>query len=129
MAANVLIIESEPWLGDHYQQTMERHGYTVMRATDGHSAIDMIDDNPPQAIIMSVLLHGPSAFALLHELQSYIDTAGIPVIMCSSLSGLVLDDLRPYGVQRLLDSSSMQPQDLVAAVRSVNIKIDEDDSE
>lgn len=125
---SVLIIESEPWLGDHYQQTMERHGFGVTRATDGHSAIDMIDDNPPSAIVMSVLLHGPSAFALLHELQSYIDTAAIPVIVCSSLSGLTLEELRPYGVQRYLDSTSMQPGDIVAAVRGVTISVDEDDS-
>lgn len=119
MSGQILIIESEPWLGDHYQQTLERHGYAVVRASDGHTAIDMIDDNPPSAIVMSVLMHGPSAFALLHELQSYTDTAKIPVVMSSSLSDLALEDLKPYGVHRLIDSTSMQPSDVVGAVRSV----------
>ncbi len=119
MPGYILIIESEPWLGDHYQHVLERHNFTVARAADGHTAIDMIDDSPPSAIVMSALLHGPSAFALLHELQSYTDTGKIPVIVSSSFSDLTLDDLRPYGVHRLINSISMHPQDIVAAVRSV----------
>lgn len=119
MAKRVLIIESEPWLGDHYQHVLEKHGFATLRAVDGHAAIDMIDENPPSVIIMSVLMHGPSALALLHELQSYTDTAKIPVVICSSLADLTIDELRPYGVDRLIDSTSMHPNDIVAAVRSV----------
>jgi DNA-binding response OmpR family regulator len=118
MNQTVLIIESEPWLGDQYQQSLERHDFGVMRSSNAYTAIDMIDQQPPVAIIMSLLLNGPGAIGLLHELQSYVDTARIPVIVCSSLPNLQLDELRPYGVQRLIDTTTMQPDDIPAAVRS-----------
>lgn len=117
----VLVIESEPWLGDHYQRQLEAHGYNVTRASHAYAAIDSVDSTPPVAIIMSLLLDGPGALNLLHELQSYTDTANIPVIVCSSMTDLDLDELSPYGVKRIINSTSMYPGDIVAAVRGVTI--------
>lgn len=119
MIQSVLVIESEPWLGDHYQRNLEKNGFEVSRATNAYTAIDVIDDNPPVVIIMSLLLSGAVGIGLLHELQSYVDTAKIPVIICTSPVTVDLDDLRPYGVERLIDSSTMRPNDITAAVRSV----------
>ena len=119
MSRTVLVIESEPWLGDHYQRGLEREGFVVARASNAYTAIDLVDEQPPSAIVTSLLLSGAGALGLLHELQSYVDTANIPIIICSSMSNLSLDDLKPYGVRKIIDSTTMKPTDLVAAVRSV----------
>lgn len=119
MTTTVLVVESEPWLGDHFERTLARQGFGVVRASNAYSAMDVIDENLPSAIIMSLSLSGASSLALLHELQTYVDTGKIPVIVCSNLQQLNIDELRPYGVQRLIDSAVMTPDDLVAAVRSV----------
>lgn len=124
MSRRILVIESDKWLGDQYERSLSKHGYTVLRSANGHDAIDIIDDNMPSAIILSLLLNGPTGIALLHELQSYVDTAKIPVIVCTSLNDVTLDDLRPYGVWRLLDTASMQPDDIARAVRSVTIEVE-----
>ncbi len=121
MSGNVLIVESEPWLGDHYERILAGEGFAVVRASNAYSAMDLIDEKLPAAIIMSLSLSGASSLALLHEMQTYVDTAKVPVIVCSSLKQLSLDELRPYGVRQLLDSTTMHPQDLVAAIRSVTI--------
>jgi DNA-binding response OmpR family regulator len=119
MSRKVVVIESDQWLGDHYQQVLERHGFLVERASHAYSAIDVIDTTIPDVIVLNVTLSGASGIALLHELQTYVDTMVIPVVVCSNVANLELDMLRPYGVRRLLDSRSMVPDDLVAAVRSV----------
>lgn len=119
MSQLVLLIESEPWLGDQFQSSLEQQDITVSRATNAYAAIDMIDDRSPDVIVMSLLLSGAGGLGLLHELQSYIDTAGIPVIVCSSLASLDIRDLAPYGVRRLIDTTTMQPEDLNTAVWSV----------
>jgi DNA-binding response OmpR family regulator len=117
--STVLVIESEPWLGDHYQRQLEAQGYTVARAFNAYAAIDVVDEKQPVAIIMSLLLNGPGALNLLHELQSYTDTADIPVIVCTNLPNIELEELEPYGVKGLLNTASMKPSDIVATVRSV----------
>lgn len=119
MSQKILIIESEPWLADQYKKTLEKSGFSVVTATNAYTAIDVIDTEPPAVIVLGLLLSGAGALNLLHELQSYPDTASVPVIVCSNLPQLQLSDLEPYGVQRFIDTTTMQPDDLAAAVRSV----------
>lgn len=116
----VLIIESEPWLGEHFEKTLERDGFAVSITSNAYSAMDSVDEFHPDVIVMGLLLSGAGGLSLLHELQSYSDTANVPVIVCdNNVSDLSLDELKPYGVRKLLDASTMRPEDVTAAVRSV----------
>ncbi len=117
-SAKVLVIESDPWLGERFEYALKKAGFGVRSTSNAYSAMDMVDEFRPDAIVMGLLLSGAGGLSLLHELQSYTDTAGVPVIVCSA-TNVMLDELRPYGVERVLDSGAMKPDDLVAAVRSV----------
>jgi CheY-like chemotaxis protein len=118
--ASILVVEDDKWLSEQYARVLENEGYGVATVSNALSAIEKIDDIRPDAVILDVLLTGSTAFALLHELQSYGDTGAIPIILCTNLaSELKLDDLRPYGIKRILDKTTMIPNDLAVAVRSV----------
>jgi DNA-binding response OmpR family regulator len=119
---NIVIVEDDAWLAEHYSRVLEQEGYHPTAVTHAAAAIDEIDALQPVAIILDVLLTGSTAMVLLHELQSYRDTALIPVILCTNMgSDLQLDDFKDYGVQKILDKSTMLPEDLVAAIRSVTL--------
>ncbi|MCL2444624.1 response regulator [Candidatus Saccharibacteria bacterium] len=109
----IYIIEDDQVLAAHFVRTLKNH--TTETFTNGIDAIKRIDQQLPDLIILDVIIDGPSAFSLLHELQSYTDTAQIPIIICSSLD-LTQYDLTLYGVVRVLDKSTMHPDDLVEAV-------------
>lgn len=116
----VLVIEDDKWQAEHYARVLNRVGYETIVAFDAVSAIQLIDDKLPDAIVLDVLLTGSTAFALLHELQSYSDTGSIPVILCTSLaSDLSSDNLMDYGVSKVLDKTTMIPDDLVASLKAV----------
>lgn len=117
---SVLIVEDDEWLAEQHQRVLNIAGYKTTIALHAIAAIQAIDDVHPDVIILDVLLTGNTAFALLHELQSYGDTGNIPIILCTNLaSELSIDNLKPYGVRRILDKTTMAPDDLVAAVRNV----------
>lgn len=117
---SVLIVEDDEWLAEQHQRVLNIAGYKTSIALHAIAAIQAIDDVHPDVIILDVLLTGNTAFALLHELQSYGDTGNIPIILCTNLaSELSIDNLKPYGVRRILDKTTMAPDDLVAAVRNV----------
>ena len=119
-SSDVLIIEDDIWLAEQFQRTLATAGYSSRQVSSGHIAMEMIDTMPPKAIILDMLLTGGTAMTLLHELQSYTDTAKIPVVLCTNLaSQIALKEVAPYGVKRILDKTTMQPDDIVAAVRSV----------
>lgn len=118
--ASVLIVEDDKWMAEQHARVLTGSGYKATITLHALAAIQAIDDIHPDVIILDVLLTGSTAFALLHELQSYGDTGKIPIILCTNLAAeLSLDDLTSYGVRRILDKTTMKPDDLVAAVRSV----------
>ncbi len=117
---SVLIVEDDAWTAENHARVLMAAGYKTSIAPHAMSAINLVDDFKPDAIILDILLTGSTAFALLHELQSYGDTGIIPVVVCSNLaSELDIDDMSAYGVRRILDKSTMEPDDIVAAVRSM----------
>jgi len=119
-ALSVLVVEDDRWLAEQYSRVLSKVGYKVKVTSHALAAVQAIDDVHPDAIILDVLLTGSTAFTLLHELQSYGDTGVIPIILCTNLAGeLSLEDLKPYGVRRIIDKTKMVPDDLTIALRSV----------
>lgn len=116
----VLLVEDDPWLAELEAEILAAAGYRVEHAPHAPSAIAKIDQARPDVIVLDVLLTGSTAFALLHELQSYGDTKGVPIILCTNMAEtLRLDDLKSYGVRRIIDKTTMQPEDLPAAIRAI----------
>lgn len=125
---SVLIVEDDSWLAGNHMTIMNVSGYDAHTVSSSEAAIARIDDHAPDVIVLDVMLEGGTAFALLHELQSYEDTARIPVILCSNIPGELLDHdaLERYGVRIVLDKSMMRPLDLLSAVERVKFSESED---
>lgn len=116
----VLIVEDDAWLAEQQSRVLQKAGYETTVSSHAIGAIQAIDDVQPDAIVLDMLLTGTTAFALMHELQSYGDTSTIPIVLCTNLaSDIAVDDVKPYGVRRILDKTTMAPDDVVTAVRSV----------
>ena len=116
----VLVIDDDQWLVDSYARTLEAAGCVVERAGNTLEAIGMIDRVQPNVIVLDLFMPGPNGIVLLHELQSHTDLARIPVVLISNAArDLKPDVLQAYGVLQVLDKTSMQPDDIVSAVRKV----------
>lgn len=116
----VVIVEDDVWLAEQYMRTLRRAGYEVYHAPHALVAIDVIDRVEPHAIVLDVLLTGTTALALLHELRSHSDLAEIPIVLATNLADqIAIDDVQSYGVKRILNKSSMHPDDIITAVRGV----------
>ncbi len=116
----VLLVEDDAWLAEMEAKVLEEAGYEVLVAPHALAAIDHIDAVTPDVIVLDVLLAGSTAFALLNELQSHEDTNNVPVILCTNLAEqLEPKRLKEYGVKRVVDKTTMHPNDLVVAVKAV----------
>ncbi len=114
----ILLIEDDPWFAEQQLRTLAEAGFSAKHASDGLAGIEMLDDELPDALVLDIFLPGPNALVLLHEIQSYSDLAKLPIIICSgSASDVPLKSLAPYGVVSVLDKETMQPGELVGAVR------------
>lgn len=118
MSVKIVVIEDDVWMSEYYSRILVREGYEVFVAVNALDAIDVIDKQRPNVLLMDMLLTGSTALALLHELQSHADLASIPVVLATNLAEQIkIDDVKGYGVQRILDKATMQPSDIAAAIR------------
>lgn len=115
----VVVVEDDLWLASQYKRLLKKAGCEAWSIPHALGAIDLIDEHTPDVIILDLMLVGTTAFTLLHELQSHHDLAQTPVVLVSNASESVeLADVKPYGVIRILDKTTMQPDDIVAAVKA-----------
>ena len=116
----VVIIDDDQWLVDSYERTLQAAGYLTQRAENALQAMGVIDSFGPQVIVLDLFMPGPNGIVLLHELRSHTDLAHIPVVLISNAaSDLSPEALQAYGVLQVLDKTTMQPGDVVAAVKKV----------
>lgn len=116
----VLIVEDDDWLADQYVRTLQTSGIRATAVQHALAAMDSIDAAPPDVLVLDVLLPGPNAFTLLHELRSHTDLAAIPVILCTNSADQIADeDAKVYGIRDVLDKSMIAPHELVAAIKRV----------
>lgn len=124
----ILLVEDDAWLAEMEQAVLSEAGFEVVIAPHALAAIDYIDTSVPDVIILDVLLAGSTAFSLLNELQSHADTHAIPVILCTNLAEqFTSSQLKEYGVKRIVNKTTMHPQDLVVAVRAVVVTEERDE--
>lgn len=118
--SRVLIVEDDAWQAEQLARTLAEAGIDTVQVANGLEAIDWLDGEMPSVIILDLFLPGPNGLALLHELRSHGDIGGVPVIVCSaSAENISLHDIKPYGVEAILDKTAMTPHDVVRTVRRV----------
>ena len=117
---DIVIVDDDQWFAGSLQATLQRHGYATRLAHNALEAMERINEQLPTVIVADFFMPGPNAMVLLHELQSYSDTAEIPVVLCTnSAADITPEAVAPYGVKVVLDKTLMQPDDIVTAVRRV----------
>ena len=117
-AKRVLVIEDDQWFLALVKKTLEREKFVVATADNTIAGMAEINKAVPDAIILDFFMPGPNALVLLHELQSYADTASIPVILCTNnAADIPKESISLYGVVAVLDKTTMHPDDTAAAVR------------
>lgn len=116
----VLIVEDDIWLSDNYVRYFKTQGLKTKIVNNAQLAINAIDDFKPNVIVLDFLLPKGNALPLLHEISSYTDINLIPIILCSNLANdLFIEDLSVYGVKKIIDKTTMKPNDLIIAVKGL----------
>ncbi|MFN2218066.1 MAG: response regulator, partial [Anaerolineae bacterium] len=81
-----ILVVDDSVLGAQLVQThLERFGYQVALAHDGHEALARIEADPPDLIILDVMMPGLDGFSVCEQLKRDSQTWFIPVILLTAL--------------------------------------------
>jgi two-component system, OmpR family, alkaline phosphatase synthesis response regulator PhoP len=84
MAKRILAVDDEQNIRRLIEVNLQRAGYEVRTAEDGVDALEKIRANPPDMIVLDVMMPRMDGFELLRILQSDPGTADIPVVMLTA---------------------------------------------
>lgn len=84
MSARILVTEDDPDIRELIAISLGMAGFTVERAEDGESALAQAMANPPDLMVVDVMLPGISGHEVVQGLAADPRTAAIPVLMLSA---------------------------------------------
>ncbi len=81
----VLVVDDDPRWRYVVRSYLDRPPYQVMEAMGGRQALDAISTDPPDAVILDLVMPDVGGHEVLTALRDDAATAAIPVIMCTSV--------------------------------------------
>lgn len=83
-----LIVDDEPLNLELLGQELEGHGYQVDEARSGEEALRRTAEDPPDIILLDVMMPGMDGFEVCRRLKANAGTRDVPVIFMTALSDI-----------------------------------------
>ncbi len=119
--SRILITEDDQFVANICRRGFEGEGFQVALAADGATAIEILKTNPPDAVVLDLMLPGIDGISVLRFIRSQEALRGLPVIILSNsdyFSGLA-QSAWDAGATNFLNKADHGPVELVAEVRKL----------
>lgn len=116
--AHILIVDDDPEIVESIRYAIMNEGHKVSVARDGNQALAHVEANPPDLIVLDLMMPRRSGFLVMERLCQTTDVP-IPIIVITANEGnrhreyakmLGVKDYisKPFVMERLLESISSQ---------------------
>ena len=80
----VLVVDDDPDVALLCRLHLERHGFSVVSADDGRSALAAAKEHNPEAVLLDFMLPDMDGIAVVQALRADAGTADIPIVMLTA---------------------------------------------
>ncbi|MFQ6101303.1 MAG: response regulator transcription factor [Anaerolineae bacterium] len=115
----ILVVEDHGPLLMAVQEILEVEGYTVLTATDGAEALQVMEESRPDLIVTDILMPRMDGYAFCEAIRAQPEWEPIPLIFLTAKAEM--EDVlkgKDLGVESYI-TKPFEPEELLAAVRSV----------
>jgi two-component system alkaline phosphatase synthesis response regulator PhoP len=85
----ILVVDDEPDFCAIVQGNLEKEGFEVEVAYDGNEGLAKVKANPPDAIVLDVMMPEKDGYAVCKEIKEDQKLADIPIIMLTAVASHV----------------------------------------
>jgi DNA-binding response OmpR family regulator len=114
--SRILVVEDEPSIAEVVELYLRRAGFDVNVVGDGKAALDAVERQMPDLVVLDIMLPGIDGFEITRWLR---DQSNVPIIMLTARRG---EADRIAGLEMGADDyvvKPFSPQELVSRVRAV----------
>jgi diguanylate cyclase (GGDEF)-like protein/PAS domain S-box-containing protein len=83
--ARALIVDDERFMRVTLRDMLEASGYSVLEAASGPEALKMVRQEPPDFILLDIVMPGMDGFQTCAELRRLPESKDLPILMVTSL--------------------------------------------
>ena len=109
MAETILVVDDDLDILELLKMNLEPEGYDVRTASDGKQAVESASLNPPDLILLDVMMPHKDGFQVIEDLKNIEDTKTVPVILLTA-RGQTEDKI--HGLDAGADDYITKPFDL-----------------
>ena len=114
----VLIVDDDDRLRQYLRVNLELEGYAVREAGSGEEGLAAIDEEPPDLILLDVMMPQVDGWEMLRRMQERHGIGSIPVIMFSGKSEETGEDAAARGAQAFI-GKPFDPQQLIDSTKQL----------
>jgi len=85
----ILIVDDEPDFSMIIKKNLEKEGFEVELAYDGAEGLAKVRSNPPDAIVLDVMMPEIDGYKVCSTLKSDDKYSGIPIVLLTAVASLV----------------------------------------
>jgi len=104
--STILVVDDSPMLREMISGLLDKSGLTITVAKDGQEAKDKILANPPDLVVLDVVMPNMNGYELCRWVKSNPPTQNVLVILCSSKSE---EFDRYWGIKQGADAYVIKP--------------------
>jgi CheY-like chemotaxis protein len=117
---SILLIDDDKFVTTLYAAKLQSEGFAVDTAHSGNEAIEKLEKNRPDIIILDLNMPGISGVELLRAIRAVPLFQHVPVIIFSSAYiRTLVDEAAQLGVNKILAKSQCPPKMLIAEVKKI----------
>jgi len=119
MAKRILVVDDDLDSLDLIGVVLQRRGYDIVTAQSGAQALAKIEAEPPDLIVLDIMMPGMDGYEVSRQLRSNPATANLPVVMFTARTAMQ-DKVTGFeaGADDYL-TKPVQPEELVSRVAAV----------
>ena len=121
---SILLIDDDKFVTTLYAAKLQSEGFAVDTAHSGNEAIEKLEQNRPDMIILDLNMPGISGVELLRAIRTVPLFQHVPVIIFSSgYIRTLVDEARQLGINKILAKSQCPPKMLISEVKAILEKV------
>lgn len=118
----VMIVEPDGILRESYAKQISNE-YEIQVCSSAQEAIEQISINLPDLILLELMMPEHSGFDLIYDLQSYVDSQDIPIVLLTFLGrddiGLNDEIKERLSIRGCLYKPTTTPEKLLKEIKSL----------